>query len=83
MIEGDWAGAGEGWRYDLLETRLQVYGETAVASSTFLLTRRVPGGLEHLTHNESRVLVRRDEAWKVVHVHKSPAWRSPIQGPPG
>ncbi|MFW6184907.1 MAG: protein kinase, partial [Chloroflexota bacterium] len=28
-------------------------------------------------HNESRVLIRQDGGWKVVHVHKSPAWQAP------
>ena len=27
--------------------------------------------------NESRVLLRRDGQWQVVHVHKSPAWPAP------
>ncbi len=34
------------------------------------------GKLTHRTHNESRVLVKGDEGWQVVHVHKSPAWQA-------
>lgn len=74
MIEHRWAGTGKGdWRYDLLEPRLQRYGDMAIVSYTFLLTVVTPEGLRHRYHNESRVLVRRDGRWRVVHVHKSPA----------
>jgi hypothetical protein len=30
-----------------------------------------------VSHNESRVIVKQDGKWKVVHVHKSPAWQAP------
>ncbi len=72
MIEHDWAGAGQDWRYDLLEPRLQLYGTTAIVSYTLLLTIAREHGVEHKTVNETRVLVRFSEGWKVVHVHKSP-----------
>ena len=82
MIEHRWAGAGD-YRFDLLEPRLQLYGDTAIASYTFLLSRAKPeGGVEHRTHNESRVLVKRDGHWQVVHVHKSPAWQAPFEAKP-
>ncbi len=78
MIEHSWAGSGD-YRYDLLEPRLQLYGDTAVVSYTFMLSRAKPeGGVEHRTHNESRVLIKRDGAWQIVHVHKSPTWRAPF-----
>lgn len=77
MIDHAWAGTGD-FRYDLLEPRLQLYGDTAVVTYTFMLTRTTPEGkLTHRSHNESRVLVKGDEGWQVVHVHKSPAWQSP------
>jgi ketosteroid isomerase-like protein len=77
MIDHAWAGSGD-YRYDLLEPRLQLYGDTAVVSYTFMLTRAAAdGSLSHRTHNESRVLVKGDEGWRVVHVHKSPAWQAP------
>ena len=73
---------GHETRYDLLEPRLQVYGDadftTAIASYTLMLTWVTPEGITHRTHNESRVLIKRDGAWKVVHVHKSPAWSAPF-----
>jgi ketosteroid isomerase-like protein len=73
MIAHRWAGAGADWRYDLLEPRLQRYGDCAIVSYTFMLSIASTDGVTHRTHNESRVLVRQDGVWKVVHVHKSPA----------
>jgi ketosteroid isomerase-like protein len=79
MIEHRWAGAGD-TRYDLLEPRLQLYGDTAIVSYTFMLSRAKPeGGVEHRLHNESRVLIKRAERWQIVHVHKSPAWQAPFE----
>lgn len=78
MIEHRWSGAGD-MRFDLLEPRLQLYGDTAIVSYTLMLSRAKPeGGVEHRTHNESRVLIRRNGQWQVVHVHKSPAWIAPF-----
>lgn len=77
MIDHSWAGTNVDFRYDLLEPRLQLYGDTAVVSYTFMLTRADEEGISHRTHNESRVLVHGDEGWQVVHVHKSPAWQAP------
>ena len=79
MIEHRWAGEGD-YRYDLLEPRLQLYDDTAIVSYTFMLSRAKPdGGVEHRTHNESRVLIKRDGQWQIVHVHKSPAWSAPFE----
>ena len=82
MIDHSWAGAEIEFRYDLLEPRLQLYGDTAVVSYTFMLTQATEAGIAHRTHNESRVLVKGDDGWQVVHVHKSPAWQAP-QSPGG
>ena len=73
MIEQGWAGTDEAYRYDLLEPRLQLYGHTAVVSYTFMLSRASEGGISHRLHNESRVLIKGESGWQVVHVHKSPA----------
>jgi ketosteroid isomerase-like protein len=81
MIEHAWAGTTDDFRFDLLEPRLQQYGDTAVVSYTFMLTMAKEDGIHHTLHNESRVLVRRDGAWQVVHVHKSPAWKAPREQP--
>ena len=77
MIDHSWAGKNLDFRYDLLEPRLQLYGDTAIVSYTFMLSVAGADGIGHRTHNESRVLVRRDGQWQVVHVHKSPAWKAP------
>lgn len=77
MIDQGWAGTGSDYRYDLLEPRLQRYGDTAVVSYTFMLTIAGEGGITHRTHNESRVLVKGPAGWQVVHVHKSPTWQAP------
>ena len=78
MIDHAWAGTTGDFRYDLLERRLQLYGDTAVVSYTFMLTGvGDDGGLTHRTHNESRVLIKNEGGWQVVHVHKSPGWQAP------
>jgi len=77
MIENNWAGSDEGTRYDLWEPRLQLYGNTAIVSYTFMLTSKQDGVIRHGSHNESRVLIKDKEGWKIVHVHKSPGWRAP------
>ncbi|MCA9960033.1 MAG: nuclear transport factor 2 family protein [Anaerolineales bacterium] len=83
MIDHSWAGAGADFRYDLLEPRLQLHGDTAVVSYTFMLTTAGPDGIRHRSHNESRVLINDPaKGWQVVHVHKSPAWQAPA-APPG
>ncbi|MCL5994686.1 MAG: protein kinase [Chloroflexi bacterium] len=87
MLQHHWAGAGADYRYDLLEPRLQVYGNpasaaaeaTAIATYTLMLSKAGPDGITHRVHNETRVLVKRDGRWQVVHVHKSPAWAAPFE----
>ncbi len=77
MIDNRWSGAGDRWRYDLLEKRCQLYGDTAIVSYTFMLSIATDSGVMHQTHNESRVLVKMNGQWKIVHVHKSPAYQAP------
>jgi ketosteroid isomerase-like protein len=81
MIEHSWAGTDSDFRYDLLEPRLQLYGDTAIVCYTFMLTTSTAEGIRHSLHNESRVLVRGEKSWQVVHVHKSPAWQAPRDEP--
>lgn len=73
MIEHSWAGAGADFRYDLWEPRLQRYGDTAIVTYTFMLSTATETGIQHRTHNETRVLIKGEAGWQVVHVHKSPA----------
>jgi hypothetical protein len=69
-------------RFDLANYREQRYGDTAVCSYTMLISKGTAAGVKVQSYNESRVIVKIDGAWKVVHVHKSPSWNAPFQ-PPG
>jgi hypothetical protein len=64
-------------RFDLANLKIQRYGDTAVVSYTLLVSTALPDGVKVASHNESRVIVKIDGEWKVVHVHKSPAWQAP------
>lgn len=64
-------------RFDLSNLRIQRYGDAAIASYTLLISTATPEGVKVASHNESRVMVKLDGAWKIVHVHKSPAWQAP------
>jgi len=64
-------------RFDLANLNIQRYGDTAIASYSLMISTALPDGVKVATHNESRVIVKFDGAWKVVHVHKSPAWQAP------
>lgn len=64
-------------RFDLSNLHIQNYGETAIASYTLLISTASSAGVKVASHNESRVIVKRNGTWKVVHVHKSPAWQAP------
>lgn len=68
-------------RFDLANYLEQRFGECAVCSYTLLLTRATSAGTSVRSHNETRVLVRFGDIWKVVHVHKSPAWSAPFSPP--
>jgi hypothetical protein len=64
-------------RLDLANLHIQRYGDTAIASYTLLISTALPEGVKVAAHNESRVIVKLNGEWKVVHVHKSPAWAAP------
>jgi hypothetical protein len=68
-------------RFDLANLSIQRYGDAAIASYTLLVSTALPEGVQVVSHNESRVMVRQAGAWKVVHVHKSPAWSAPHVAP--
>jgi hypothetical protein len=70
-------GGNQRNRFDLANLKIQVYGKTAIASYTLLTSTGSSGGINVVAHNESRVMVKFGSAWKVVHVHKSPAWSAP------
>jgi ketosteroid isomerase-like protein len=64
-------------RFDLANLRIQRYGDVAIASYTLLVSTVTQGRVRVAAHNESRVMVKGETDWRVVHVHKSPAWPAP------
>jgi ketosteroid isomerase-like protein len=68
-------------RFDLANLRIQHYGDAAIASYTLLISTVSERGVGVAAHNESRVMVKGKGGWKVVHVHKSPAWPAPHVAP--
>ena len=64
-------------RLDLSNLHIQRYGDTAIACYTLLVSTADEEGVKVAAHNESRVMVKLDGKWKVVHVHKSPAYPAP------
>ena len=67
-------------RFDLSNLLIQRYGDCAVASYTLLTSTSTAGGVKVAAHNETRVMVKLDGAWKVAHAHKSPAYNAPHVG---
>jgi hypothetical protein len=67
-------------RFDLSNLYIQRYGDTAIASYTLLISTSSKDGVKVASHNESRVIVKINGNWKVVHVHKSPAYSAPHVG---
>jgi ketosteroid isomerase-like protein len=78
--EGQGSDAAAQTRFDLSNLHIQRYGDTAIASYTLLASTGTASGVTVAAHNESRVLVKQDGQWKVVHVHKSPAYPAPHTG---
>jgi Calcium/calmodulin dependent protein kinase II association domain len=76
-VFGAEGGAKAPTRFDLSNLHIQNYGDTAIASYTLLICTASSEGVKVASHNESRVIVKIKGAWKVVHVHKSPAWQAP------
>jgi hypothetical protein len=64
-------------RFDLANLHIQRYADTAIASYTLLTSMSTAAGVQVTAHNESRIMVKLGDVWKVVHVHKSPAWPAP------
>jgi hypothetical protein len=64
-------------RFDLANLLIQRYGDMAIASYTLLTSTGSTAGVHVDAHNESRVMAKIEGSWKVVHVHKSPAWPAP------
>ena len=66
-------GNGTSSRLDMLTPRVQVYGDTAIVNYTLLKTTMSESSPPQFsTMNETRVFVKLDAVWKMVHLHKSP-----------
>jgi hypothetical protein len=70
-------------RFDYANMQVQRYADTGILSYTLLVSSATAQGVKVSSHNESRVVVKLDGEWKVVHVHKSPAWGAPHMPPNG
>ena len=68
-------------RFDLSNLQIQRYENTAIASYTLLVSTATAQGVKVASHNETRVMVKINGNWKVVHVHKSPAYAAPHVDP--
>ncbi len=75
------ARRGRGERYEVehevLQPKVQVYGDVAVLTYTLLMRYTTDDGVRHTEHNETRVFHRRRAGWQLVHCHKSPMWPAP------
>ena len=80
MVEQSYVAEEAVFRFDLLEPRLQLYDQTAIVSYTLMVSVAHEGTITHNQHNESRVLIKQEAGWQIVHVHKSPAWSAPKAG---
>lgn len=69
-------GAGRRVEHEILQPRVQLYGDTAILTYTLLIRAVGEGGVMHRSHNETRVFHNFGSAdtpdWKLVHCHKSP-----------
>ena len=64
-------------RFDLSNLHIQIYGEAAIASYTLLISTAGSQGVKVGSHNETRVMIKMEGKWKIVHVHKSPTYAGP------
>ena len=78
---GEPAGGVAQTRFDLANLHIQRYADTAIASYTLLTSTASAAGVKVAAHNETRVIVKISGKWKVVHVHKSPAYAAPHVDP--
>ena len=62
--------------HEILQPRVQVYGDTAIVTFTLMIRAASGAGVVHKSHNETRVFHNFTAAgapdWKLVHCHKSP-----------
>ena len=62
--------------HEVLQLRVQLYGDTAIVTYTLLIRAVSKGGVTHKSHHETRVFhdfgTPDAPQWKLVHCHKSP-----------
>jgi ketosteroid isomerase-like protein len=62
--------------HEILQPRVQIYGQTAIVTYTLLIRAASSAGVAHKSHHETRVFhdfgTPDASAWKLVHCHKSP-----------
>jgi ketosteroid isomerase-like protein len=61
--------------HEILQPRVQVYGDTAIVTFTLMIRAASSAGVVHKSHNETRVFHNFADGapvWKLVHCHKSP-----------
>ena len=63
--------------HEVLQPKVQLYGDIALVTYTLLMRYTTDDGVRHTEHNETRVFHRRPEGWQLVHCHKSPMWPAP------
>jgi len=77
-VHKDVVGGQQGSRveHEILQPRVQVYGDTAIVTYTLLVRAVSDAGVVHKSHNETRVFHNFGNAdttqWKLIHCHKSP-----------
>ncbi len=69
-------GGGGRVEHEVLQPRVQCYGDTAIVTYTLLVRAVGETGVVHKSHNETRVFHNFGDTdapdWKLVHCHKSP-----------
>ncbi len=62
--------------HEILQPRVQLYGDTAIVTYTLFVRAVTGGSVVHRSHNETRVFHNFGSPdapeWKLVHCHKSP-----------
>jgi len=70
------SGGGSKVEHEVLQPRIQDFGDTVIVTYTLLIRAVNESGVQHESHNETRVFHNfgTDAApeWKLVHCHKSP-----------
>ncbi len=75
----DRRAAGERYEieHEVLQPKVQLYGDIAIITFTLLMRYVTSEGVRHIQRNETRVFHRRPNGWQLVHCHKSPMWSAP------